>query len=99
MFYFIIFKFYGNNNNIFNYGYCDNNVRIIIELPNTYRNYFEKYKILNYIPIEKEIKILKEIKLPNFKEKAIIEHIGESKIQIVSNMINLYNSKLILIVY
>ena len=91
LFYFIFFKFYGEDIDIINYGCFDNNIKIIIELPNTFKNYFDKYKILNYIPIIKDIKILKENKLPNLKEKAIINHIGDSKIQIVSNIINLYN--------
>ena len=92
LFYFIFFEFYGKDNDTFNYGYFDNNVKIIIELPNTYKNYFDKYKILNYIPIYKEFKILKENKLPFLQEKKIIKYIGDSNIQIVSNVINLFNN-------
>ena len=64
LFYFIFFKFYGKDNLIFNYGYYEKNedkIKIIIELPNTYKNYFDKYKILNYInAIEINSKMLKE---------------------------------------
>ena len=92
LFYFIFFKFYEKGNDIFNYGHLDNNIKIIIELPNIYKNYFDKYKILNYIPIEKEIKIRKEYKIPNLNEKIFINQLGLSKIQIVSNIINLFNN-------
>ena len=92
LFYFIFFKFYGQHDDIFNYGYFgDYKIKIIIELPNTYKNYFDKYKILNYIPIEKEINIFKKDKIIDLKEKPNIKKIGDSKIQIVANTLKLFN--------
>ena len=83
LFYFIFFKFYGKDYNFFNYGSNKyNNIKkIMIELPNTYKNYFNKYKILNYI---NEIKVDNNFKI---KEEGNIKKIGDSKIQIVSNIL------------
>ena len=83
LFYFIFFKFYGKDNNFFNYAIYKYNYikKIMIELPNTYKNYFNKYKILNYI---NEIKVNNNFQI---KEEANIKKIGDSKIQIVSNIL------------
>ena len=89
LFYFLIFKFYRYNNKIFNYSYFNKDkLNIIIELPNTYLNYFEKYKILNYIPIEKKF-ILSDNIFPLIEENNI-NKIEESKIQIVSHILELF---------
>ena len=97
LFDFIFFKFYGEDNDIFNYGYYeDYKIKIIIELPNTYKNYFDKYKILNYIHIEKQINILAKNNIINLKENSNKTKIGESRIQIVANTINLFNNSKIM---
>ena len=46
----------------------DTSIQIIIELPNTYKNYFNKYKILNFFP---KIKITNDndcIPIPQFPQ-------------------------------
>ena len=94
LFNFLILKYYGHNEKIFNYNYYKSKIKIKIEIPNTYINFFDKYRILNYIPIEKKIKI-KDNQLNNIpiiKEEKKIETIRDSKIQIVSKILEMYNS-------
>ena len=87
LFYFIFFKFYGQNYDIFNYGFHPNNkieieIQIMIELPNTYKNYLDTYRILNYFP-QKKINC----------DNKIIPFLNDEKIQIVSGVLNLYYTK------
>jgi hypothetical protein len=49
---FLILKYYGYNDKIFCYD--KNKIKIKIELPNSHIDYFNKYKILQYIKIEKK---------------------------------------------
>ena len=92
LFYFIFFKFYGQNNDIFNYGFYAENgieIQIMIELPNTYKNYFNTYKILNYFPSEK-IECNQNIPFILHENN---DKIAKSIIEIVSGVLYLYYSK------
>ena len=69
-----------------------------IELPSTYINYFDKYKILKYFSFEKEIKIKDNEQnnasiLNEEKEKKELKFIKDSDIQIVSTLLKMYNNK------
>ena len=55
LFQFIFFKFYRESKDVLILE--DTSIQIIIELPNTYKNYFNKYKILNFFP---KIKIIND---------------------------------------
>ena len=86
---FLIFKFYGQDNNVFNYGfYNDNKIIILIELQNTYKYFFDKYKIFNYIPTKKQITGTNDI--PTLNEFGKVKKIEDSQIQIVSNVLSLF---------
>ena len=90
LFYFFIFKFYGYNNKIINFGL--RKVQIKIELQNSYINYFEKYKILNFIPIEKIINIKTDNNIPILIENNVISKIEDSKLQIVSKVLKYFEN-------
>ena len=82
LFDFLLFKFFGEENDFINYGFYDKDnkkIKIVIELPNTHKNYFNTYKILNYLPIEKKI-CLKE----NSNTPILI--IEDSKIKMISKI-------------
>ena len=49
LFSFLITKFYTNNENII---YIPNNIKIYIEIPNSFENYLKKFGILNAFNIE-----------------------------------------------
>ena len=94
LFHFLFFKFFGQDKNIFNYGYYEENrIHIIIELQNTYKNYFDKYKILYYIPIKKLISESDIKAIPTLNQKGNCSIINDSDIQIVSVVLSLYKNK------
>ena len=95
LFNFLILKYYGYNEKIFNYNYYKARIIIKIELPNTYINYFDKYKILKFIPIEKKINLRGNYQnnIPILKENNIITCIKDSKIQIVSKILKMFNDQ------
>ena len=85
LFSFLITKCYSLQENIFYFG---EEIKIKIEIPVSFENYFQKYSILNNFQI---------IELNEYnKEKLIISDNLNSNIQIVSNYLN--NLKLIDIV-
>ena len=86
---FFLFKYYGKDNYIFNYGFIEDKVQIIIELQNTYKNYLDKYKILNYLSIQKLITLTEIDDVPSLKEMKKVEKIEDSGIQIVSGVLSL----------
>ena len=86
LFYFLLFKLYREGDDIFNCGLYDRaneKIKIIIELQNTHKNYFNIYKILKFIPIEKKI-CLENYNMPTFK-------IENSKNKLVPYMVYLFN--------
>ena len=82
LFKFLILKYYGYNDRIFSYDY--NKVKIKIELPNTHINYFKKFKILEYLKKEKNIS--------NKNEIIINDYHKNNKIQIVGNILKMYEN-------
>ena len=93
LFKFLIFKYFNYKEKIFNLNYYNSKIIIKIELPNTYINYFQKYKILKYIRIEKEInEQSNQNNIPILKEYKSINCIKDSKIQIVSKILNIFNN-------
>ena len=95
LFNFLILNYYGHNEEIFFYNYYGSKIRIKIEIPNTYINYLEKYKILTIFPIEKKIIIKNNIQndIPIIRnEKTNINCIKDSKIQIISSILNLFEN-------
>ena len=72
--------------------YDRNKIRIKIELPNSYIDYFNKYKILKYFSIEKKIG---KKNLALLKEDSFFKNFKNYKIQIVSNVLKNYiNNKI-----
>ena len=87
---FLILKYYGYNDKMFCYD--RNKIRIKIELPNSYIDYFNKYKILKYFSIEKKID---KKNLALLKEDSFFKNFKNYKIQIVSNVLKNYiNNKI-----
>ena len=76
----LILKYYGYNDKLCNIDFTK--VRIIIEIPNTYVDYLNKYKILKYIKQNKELKI---------KEKQAFLTNNE-KVKFVANVLKIYNN-------
>ena len=95
LFNFVIFNFFGYEEKILTYNYCSLKIVIKIELPNSYINYFDKYKMLKLITIEKTINIKEnELKdLPVLKEYNKINSIKDPKTQIVSTILKMFKSK------
>ena len=80
---FLILKYYGYNDKIFCYN--KNKIKIKIELPNSYIDYFNKYKILKFFKEEKKIEI-KE-KLPLLKQD------NNYKIQFVAKVLKYFQKE------
>ena len=92
LFKFLILKYYGYNDRIFSYNYTK--VKIKIEIPNSYFDYLNKYKLLNYFGIKKYYKIdkIKEIEIEN---KTDNNKLLKRKKQFVGNILRIYNNKTI----
>ena len=82
----IITKFYINNGNII---YIPNNIKIYIEIPNTFDNYLSKIKILNLFNIENIV--LGELK--SNEQKNII-NIKMDKLELEPELIIIFNKLL-----
>ena len=96
LFNFLIFKYYGYNDKIFNYNYNNAKIKIKIELPNTYINYFDKYQILKFIEIIKiNIKTDNQNNILTLKEYKNLNCIKDSKIQTVSKVLSMFKDNII----
>jgi hypothetical protein len=84
---FLILKYYGYNEKIFCYDISK--IKIKIELPNSYIDYIDKYKILKYFRIGKKIIIQNTHDVALLKGETIM-NIKNYKIQVVSNILKMY---------
>ena len=79
LFSFLITKFYNNNENI---KYIPNNIKIYVEVPNSFENYFSKYGILNeFKKVYIELGNLPELELENDIKKKFERILGDEQIE------------------
>ena len=76
LFSFLVTKFYPNNGNII---YIPNNIKIYVEIPNSFENYLKKFGILNVFETENiALGKLPEIELEKYINQIFNRMIGKS---------------------